>query len=254
MSQRYLFEADGLVKQYGSAASGRRGLHGASLTIPAAGRVALVGASGSGKTTLARCVAGHETPAGGRMRWHGETAWQGGAPWPPRRAIQLVYQDSPLAFNPRWSVSELLEEPLRLAKTPLAAPARGTRVKQWVERAGLDADVLPRTASEISGGQRQRLAVARALAVEELELLILDEPLSGLDAGAADALTALILDEQRSRGFALLYITHDLARVGELAATVAVIDAGVVVETAAVPRFFTAPVHAASRALIEAQL
>ena len=106
----------------------------------------------------------------GLIRLNGKTIWPGGV-WQPHRAIQLVRQDqdSPLAFNPRWRISELMEEPLLFAEAPLAAPARRARVAQWAESAGLDARALPRTASEISRGQRQRVARALALAVQELD-------------------------------------------------------------------------------------
>ncbi|MCC6537475.1 MAG: ATP-binding cassette domain-containing protein [Bryobacterales bacterium] len=252
MSHDLLFEGVGLVKQFPSAGA-PRGLNGASFAIPAEDSVALVGASGAGKTTLALCVAGHETPSQGRMSWRGEPVWPGRA-WQPRRAIQLVRQDSPLALHPNWRVRELLDEPLLLAQPREPADMRRASVERWANHAGLAARLLDRTAGEISGGQRQRVAMARALAVTELELLILDEPFSGLDDASAQTLTALVLNEQRARGFSLLYITHDLDQVGRLATTVAVMDAGAVVETAPAAQWFAAPAHPASRLLIGSRL
>lgn len=255
MSGTWLLEAVELTKCFGAYQRGgrRSALAGASLAIPAGGGVALVGASGSGKTTMALCLAGQETPSGGQIRYRGNTIWPARA-WQPRRSMQLVRQDSPLAFHPGWTLAELLEEPLLFARPALSGKERRAQVERWAESAGLDRPTLERTASQVSGGQRQRLAVARALAVDELELLLLDEPLPGLDAVAAAELTALVLHEQQARGFALLYITHDLARAGELASSVAVIHEGVIVETAPMPQFFAAPVHPASRLLIEARI
>jgi peptide/nickel transport system ATP-binding protein len=200
--------------------------------------VALTGRSGSGKSTLARCLAGLQTPT------TGEVWFTGGRPTP---RVQLVFQDSPMALNPRWTVADLLREPVALcgATEDVEALARGL---------GLAPETLARRAPEISGGQRQRVALARALAVPGLRVLILDEPFSGLDTETRVEMTARLDAEVQRRHLGIIYISHDLHAIARLASRVLVLDGGRLVYDAPVEEFLRAPRHPAGKALLEAAL
>jgi ABC-type dipeptide/oligopeptide/nickel transport system ATPase subunit len=207
------------------------------LTLQEGESVALVGRSGTGKSTLARCLAGLEPLTEGRL--------DGGG-----RAVQLVFQDSPLALPRQWTVAAILAEPLELAgqrETP-------RQLAERLEQVGLPPALLSRTAATLSGGERQRVALARTLAVPELRLLLLDEPFAGLDPSAAEGLAALLAEWRRRRGLGLLLITHDLAGARRLADRVLVMADGRIVETKPMAEFFDYAAHPASRALLEAML
>jgi peptide/nickel transport system ATP-binding protein len=161
-------------------------------------------------------------------------------------AVQLVFQDSPTALNPRWPVAELVAEPGRIA-------GREVDVEGLLRRVGLDGTVMGRRARELSGGQRQRVAVARALAAEGTRFLILDEPMAGLDQEAADGIEELLRGLQAG-GVGLVYISHDLARVRGLAGRVVVMAGGRVVEEREAGAFFADPASGEGRALVEAML
>jgi ABC-type dipeptide/oligopeptide/nickel transport system ATPase subunit len=204
---------------------------------------ALVGRSGSGKSSLARCLAGHEPLTEGALSG---TAVQGGSV----RGVQLVFQDSPLALNPRWSVAEILEEPARVCGRRESRTFLGRRL----EEAGLPADLLDRRPQQLSGGQRQRVAIARALAAHPLHALILDEPFAGLDSASAEHIQVLLWSLAVKRGLAVLWITHDLKRVCEAPGDVLAMEQGRIVERLSAREFAAAARHPASRALIDAML
>ena len=199
--------------------------------------VGLIGRSGAGKSTLARCLAGLEPLSQGELRSPAGL---------PRRAVQLIFQDSPAALNPAWTVAAILEEPLRLAGV-------AAHVGPLLTQVGLAEGLLGRRPRELSGGERRRVAIARALAVPELRVLILDEPFAGLDADAAQAIAALLSELRTRRQLALLLITHDLAAVRRLAGRLYVMAAGRFVEQLPAAELAAAR-HPESRLLIEAML
>lgn len=242
------FRIESLSKVY-PGGRGSAALVDATLELPPCSRTALVGRTGSGKTTLALCLAGMMEPSGGKIWRDNALSWPGR--WGPRRSVQLVRQDSPLALNPAWAVRELVAEPLRFQRRDSHFGIEEETL-QLARSVGLSEDCLRRRAEQLSGGQRQRVAVARALAVRDLELLILDEPLRGLDPASVEAMVALLLMIHEARRFSLLYITHDLECVRRIAGRVAVLSQGSVVETADVGEFFAEPRHPESRALVEA--
>lgn len=225
-------------------------LRGATLDIPRGECTALAGRNGAGKTSLALCLAGFEEPSGGRISRLGKQIWPGF--WHPRPEVQVIRQDSPLGFNPRWRAGEIIAEPLVLkGRAPKAVAAKIDDLAAFV---GLDLDCLRRRPAELSGGQRQRIALARALAVENLELLIADEPLRGLDDESATSVLARLQDAQRTRGFAMLYISHNFQEIRLVADHVAVMAEGQVVECAGCASFFAKPCHSESHLLLEAAL
>jgi peptide/nickel transport system ATP-binding protein len=188
--------------------------------------VALVGRSGSGKTTLARCIAGFETPDSGEVMLQGVSAQS--LKGRRRQQIQLLFQDTATSFNPRFTAEQIISEPLDLLEVG-SREERREKVIQGMQEVGLDVEAKSRPAAEFSGGQRQRLALARALVVQP-KLLILDEALSGLDVPLQSGMISLLLELQRKHNLAYLYISHDLNFVSLFAQQIVVMDQGRIVE------------------------
>jgi ABC-type glutathione transport system ATPase component len=204
--------------------------------------VAVLGRSGSGKSTLARCIAGFETPDSGEILF-------GAAKLRPPRVVQMIFQDAATSLNPRFTARQIVAEPLEIArwKTDLE---RTTRVLELMKEVGLDPDSASRLAGEFSGGQRQRLALARALAAEP-KLLILDEAFSGLDLPLQAQMVGLLMELQARHGLTYLYISHDLNFIQRFAQEIVVMDAGKIVERLA-PSQLAHASHPATRELVAA--
>jgi peptide/nickel transport system ATP-binding protein len=228
-----------------------RAVDGVSLTVGAGESVALVGESGCGKTTLARAVLGLEPLQGGAIRLHGEAVSAEGPSRALRRRVQAVFQDPYGSFNPRWRVEALVSEPFHLLDDPPRGRERRERVEAALADVGLspaDADKYPH---EFSGGQRQRLAIARALVIEP-ELIVLDEATSALDVSIRARILDLLADLATRRGLAYLFIAHDLALVRAVADRVYVMQAGRIVEHGPAERLFTSPTEAYTQSLLAA--
>lgn len=227
-------------------------LCGVSLSISPRTTLALVGESGSGKSTLGLCVACLERPTSGKI-------WFGGREITSpseenlrsvRPHIQLVFQDPANSLNPRWTASEIVTEPLLIQKR-FDKRERHERALALLERVGISCEKARQRPDEFSGGQRQRLAIARALALEP-KLLILDEALSALDCSVQAQIVNLLLELQSSLGLTYLFITHDLAMAAHLSDHVAVLDQGKIVETGPTEDIVRAPKHCVTQRLIAA--
>jgi peptide/nickel transport system ATP-binding protein len=213
---------------------------------------ALVGESGSGKTTLARILLGFEQADSGHIAIDGIDAGHLSreAQRQLRRKIQFVYQNPFASLDPRQTLFEIIEEPLKNFE-PLSPLTRRARVEAVAARVALAPELLTRTARELSGGQRQRVAIARALVLEPT-ILVLDEATSALDVTVQAQILALLQQLQQQLGLTYLFITHDLATVRRIAQSVTVLRAGQVVEYGEVNRLFNQPQHAYTRELIAA--
>jgi ABC-type oligopeptide transport system ATPase subunit len=223
-----------------------------SFTVSEGESFGLVGESGSGKTTAARCILRLTKPSAGEIRFDGEpiSSMSRHRLRKLRRSIQPVFQDPFASLNPRLPVGVSVAEPLVVHRIGSAA-SRRSRVEELLDQVGLDRSHLRRQPDELSGGQRQRIALARALALGP-RLVVLDEPVSALDASVGAQIVNLLMRLQRDLGLALLFITHDLRLVRHVTARVAVMRAGRIVETAATPAMFAAPRHPYTRTLLAA--
>jgi peptide/nickel transport system ATP-binding protein len=235
---------DGLVKDFRLRHAPRahrrlRAVDGVNLTLHRGECLALVGESGSGKSTVAKLILGLEKPTGGAIHRS-----------PGHRHLQVVFQDPYASLDPQFTVARTLAEPLAIHREG-NAKARAARVAELLGLVGLPPSVAGRYPSELSGGQRQRVAIARALALDP-EVLICDEAVSALDVVVQAQILDTLLDLRRRLGLSMLFITHDLAVVAEIADTVAVINHGRIVETGLVPEVFAHPADPYTRELLAA--
>ncbi len=233
-------------------------LSGFDMLLERGRNLALVGESGSGKTTVARLILRAERPDPGaliefrsREGTHEDvTALSGAGLKGYRRRAQMVFQDPYGALSPRMSVQDILTEPLRIHRIGTAAEQR-ERAAYLLRRVGLSPEHLGRFPYAFSGGQRQRIAIARALALEP-ELLVLDEPTSALDVSVQAEVLRLLRELRAELGLSYLFISHDLAMVGEIAERVMVMRQGRVVEEGPAADVLTDPRHPYTQALIAA--
>ncbi len=237
-----LLRTEGLTVTHG----GQHAVHDATLTIHAGERLAIVGRSGSGKSTLLRSLVGLERPAQGGI-WIDDTplAAQRGRHW--RRHLQWLMQDAGRSLDPRLTVTRCISE----ARAAHALPTDRQRVEQLLASVELPPSIADRHPHALSTGQRQRVALARALAVEP-RLLLLDEPLTGLDPVTAAAVAALLARVHAATGVATLTVLHDLAFATMVADRVIVMHHGAIVEDAPTAQLLSAPGHAVTRALYDA--
>jgi len=249
-----LLEARKVSRRYG----GRRRLLGGpwppvvavdrvSLALAAGEVLGLVGESGSGKTTLGRILCGLEAPTEGAVLLSGEPAPAGLARW---RRVQFVYADPQVSFNPRRRLGSALELPLeRLAG--LDRRTRAQRVTELLALVGLGPEYARRYPHQLSGGQLQRLALARSLAAQP-QVLVLDEPVSGLDVSLQAQILSLLADLKRRFGLTYLFSSHDLAVVERLCDRAAVMKDGRLVEAGSPSELFRAPQNPYTQTLVAA--
>jgi len=250
-----LLEIRDLVVEYAPRAAAdklTRAVDGVSMDIVRGETLALVGESGSGKTSLGRAVLRLVDVTAGTVRFAGDDvrALDGDGLRQFRRRAQIVFQDPKASLDPRMSVGDIVREGIDIhALAPRGAAE--LRVARLLEEVGLHAADATRFPHEFSGGERQRIAIARALAVEP-EFLVLDEAVSALDVLVRRHVLDLLATLQAARGLTYLFIAHDLAAVERIATRVAVMQRGRIVECAPTASLFGAPSSAAAQALLAA--
>ena len=248
-----LLKVDGLTKLY--RRRGARGrptiaaLRSVSFDLPRGVVYGLVGESGCGKTTLARCLLNLERPSSGRIIFDGiDLAGLSPKQWRSvRRRMQIVFQDPNSALNPKLNVRTSLGE--GLANNGINGDERRSRIDRAADLVGIPAAHLDRRPREFSGGQKQRLVIARALVMEP-EFLILDEPVSNLDVSIQAQIVNLLLDLSRELSLTYLFISHDLNLVAYLSDQVAVMYAGRIVEAGPTGTILEDPRHVYTRGLL----
>jgi oligopeptide transport system ATP-binding protein len=260
LSAAPLLEARDLRKTFVATAGGfsraaRRivAVDGVSLELAAGETLAIVGESGSGKTTLARLLMRLEEPDGGTIRFDGADflAARGAGRRALRREMQMVFQDPYASLDPRLSVEAQVGEPLEIHEAQLSRAARRARVVEAIEAVGLGVESLRRYPHEFSGGQRQRIGIARALVLRP-KLVVADEPVSALDVSVGAQILALLAQLQRTYELTYLIVSHSLPVVAQLAARIAVMQGGRVVETGPTEQILERPSHPYTQALVAA--
>jgi ABC-type glutathione transport system ATPase component len=257
-ASEFVLEARGLCKSYTQGKLWQKkfrrvALDNVFLALRPGETLALVGESGCGKTTLAMCLVGLEKPDAGEILLNGtslrllnksERILAG-------REIQLIFQDSAAALNPRMSALQIIEEPL-LIRGQHSLPARRQLAVEMMERVGISSNWKHRLPHEFSGGQRQRLAIARALVLQP-RVLVLDEVFVGLDLSIQGQIANMLIDLQVTNRLSYICISHDLALVSQIVDTIAVMHAGQIVEMASPQELFNRPQHFGTMALMSAR-
>ncbi len=254
-----LLEVRDLVKHYptkpglfGAAGAKVHAVDGVGFSIAGGETLGLVGESGCGKSTTGKLILRLQEPTSGEILWRGRHIDKLGAAEmrPVRRELQAVFQDPYSSLNPRIRAVDIVAEPLRNFEDLSPAAARD-RMAQLFERVGLRADQMVKYPFEFSGGQRQRLGIARALSVQP-KLIVCDEPVSALDVSVQAQVINLLMDLQREMHLSYLFVAHDLAVVEHISHRVAVMYLGKIVEIAPKKAIFTRPQHPYTEALLEA--
>lgn len=241
-----LLEASDVRVTYRVGARRLEAVRGVSLEVARGERVGLIGESGSGKSSLARALLGLQPLTAGTVRFDGQPMH--GAKPALRRRFQPVFQDVGAALDPRMRIREVLAEPFVIHDRPVD----DARLSALLEQVQLSAELLSRFPRELSVGQRQRVNLARALALEP-ELLLLDEPVSALDVSVQAQVLNLLATITTQRSLTLLVITHDLDVVAHLCTRVAVMYAGQLVESGPVAEVLEQPLHPYTKLLVESR-
>ena len=223
-----------------------------SLDVAAGETLGIVGESGCGKSTLARALL-NMVPCRGSVRWQGqEMVGASNAQWlRMRRQVQMVFQDPLASLDPRMTIGQIIAEPLRTHSPELSRKDTADKVASIMERVGLDARMINRYPHEFSGGQCQRIGIARALVLEP-KLVICDEPVSALDVSIQAQIINLLRSLQDQMGLALLFIAHDLAVVRHISHRVLVMYFGRSMETGSTDALYLQASHPYTRALLSA--
>jgi len=225
-----------------------RAVDGVSLDIYPGETFGLVGESGSGKSTIAYMAAGMERPTGGELKFRGENLYsqQGTRPQHLKKEIQIVFQDPGSSLNPRRTIQQILEVPLGIHQPHKNQMQELLRLLDLVE---LPASYLHKSPHMLSGGEKQIVAIARALATEP-SLIILDEPTSALDVSVQGKIINLLMRLQAEFDLTYLFITHDLSLMRNIASRVAILYLGKVAEVAPGAEFFERPEHPYTQMLL----
>jgi oligopeptide transport system ATP-binding protein len=243
LRRRSLFRRGGVV----------RAVDGVGFNLHKGETLGIVGESGCGKSTLARALVGLQPIRSGSLAYGAvdlatldEEAWR-----PYRRELQMVFQDPLASLDPRMTIGRCVAEPLQALLPELGAAERDARVRNMLERVGLSAAHVNRYPHEFSGGQCQRVGIARALVLRP-KVLVCDEPVSALDVSVQAQIVNLLGDLQREDGLSMIFIAHDLAVVRQISQRVLVMYLGKVMEQADRDALFAKPAHPYTRALLSA--
>jgi len=253
-----LLEVRGLKKHvpvrtglFGRVTGSVRAVDGVDLSLAQGETLGLVGESGSGKTTLGRCILRLIEPTSGQVRFEGRDvlAFDPRTMRAARREMQIIFQDPWSSLNPRMTIGSIVGEPFAIHKLARGDDRRA-QVAELLATVGMDASAMTKYPHEFSGGQRQRIGIARALALKP-RFIVADEPVSALDVSIQAQILNLLVDLQKQRGMAYLFIAHDLRIVEHITDRVAVMYLGRIVETAPTARLFASPMHPYTQLLLD---
>jgi oligopeptide/dipeptide ABC transporter ATP-binding protein len=251
-----LIAVQDLVKEFTLRRSFRpslriRAVNGVSFSIVKGETFGLVGESGCGKSTLGRTILRIYKPSSGTIQYSGAdiTELSGSALAPYRRRMQIIFQDPYASLNPAMQVRDIIAEPL-LLKNRLSAGDCDEQVRDMLLQVGMSADDMYKYPHEFSGGQHQRISIARALIVRP-EFILCDEPISALDVSIQAQVVNLLEDLQQEFGLTYLFVAHDLSMVRHISRRIAVMYRGEIVEIAAAGEIYEKPLHPYTRALLQ---
>ena len=230
-----------------------RAVDDVSLELRAGEALGVVGESGCGKSTLARAALMLLRPSSGQIVWMGRSleSLSGSELKSLRRDLQIVFQDPLASLDPRMTIGEIVEEPLRVHRRELGADARARSVAEMLTRVGIAPDLANRYPHEFSGGQCQRVGIARAMILKP-RFLVCDEPVSALDVSIQEQIITLLADLKRQFGVCILFVSHNLAVVRRLCERVLVLYLGRMMELALAATLYTHPKHPYTRTLLDA--
>jgi oligopeptide transport system ATP-binding protein len=230
-----------------------KAVHGMNLDLYTGETLGVVGESGCGKSTLARAILNLNPASSGSIRWQGkEMAGAPAAQWLAlRRDVQMIFQDPLASLNPRMTIAQIIAEPLRTHQPGLSNNETMARVRAIMDRVGLTPQQINRYPHEFSGGQCQRIGIARALILKP-KLIVCDEPVSSLDVSIQAQIINLLQELQQEMGLALIFIAHDLAVVRHISHRVMVMYLGRAMELAERDTLYTQPRHPYTQALLSA--
>ncbi len=275
-----LLEVKNLYKYFsvkGVKGPGVQAVENVSLFINKGETLGLVGESGCGKTTLGRTILRLHEPTSGQIIYNGETIYQGEYPFdrketgegksvlvkksvprakavdmfPMRRKMQIIFQDPAASLDPRMTVGEIIGEAIDIHGLCKTKAERSERIKELLDRVGLNTEHANRFPHEFSGGQQQRVGIARALAVEP-EFIVCDEPISALDVSIQSQVVNMLEDMQQDLGLTYLFIAHDLSVVRHISSRIGVMYLGSLVELAESYELNKNPLHPYSQTLLSA--
>ena len=248
-----LIETRQLEKYFYTARGAVHAVDGVNITIARGKTLGVVGESGCGKSTLGRTVLRLLEPTGGDVLYNGENilSYSKAQMKDMRRKMQIIFQDPFTSLNPRLSVSEIIAEPMIVTKTLPNRAEREAKIDHLMETVGLAERFVNTYPHELDGGRRQRIGIARALAVDP-EFIVCDEPVSALDVSIQAQILNLLMDLQENRGLTYMFVTHDLSVIKHISNHIAVMYLGQCVEFAETEELFSNPQHPYTQALLNA--
>lgn len=254
-----LLKVEGLAKSFDIAGGlfkaplKLKALSDVSFDVHAGETLGIVGESGSGKSTLGRCVLQLLTPDAGQVVWLGQDLTKLSERDMRRRRqdLQVIFQDPLASLNPRMTVGEIIADPLRILRPDVPSKERRARAVQMMQLVGLLPEMINRFPHEFSGGQAQRIGIARAL-ITEPKLIICDEPVSALDVSIQAQILNVLSDLKKELGLTLIFISHDLSVIRHVSDRVLVLYLGRIVELADAATLYETPRHPYTRALLTA--
>ena len=250
---RPLIETRDLKKYFKTPRGSLHAVDNVNLTISRGKTLGVVGESGCGKSTLGRTILRLIEPTGGEVLYNGENIlnYNKKQMLELRKKMQLIFQDPYASLNPRMTVSEIISEPIKVCKTLTNAKEIDEKVFELMETVGLAERFVNTYPHELDGGRRQRIGIARALALDP-EFIVCDEPVSALDVSIQAQILNLMMDLQDARGLTYMFITHDLSVVKHISTEIAVMYLGQCVERAPADELFENPLHPYTKALLSA--
>ena len=248
-----LIETRKLKKYFNTPKGELHAVDGVNLKIETGKTLGVVGESGCGKSTLGRTILRLVEPTGGEVLYKGENivGFNRKQMLEVRKDLQIIFQDPYSSLNPRLTVSEIIAEPIKVCRTITQKTELDNKVYELMETVGLAERLVNAYPHELDGGRRQRIGVARALALDP-QFIVCDEPVSALDVSIQAQILNLLMDLQEERGLTYMFITHDLSVVKHISQDIAVMYLGQCVERSFSEELFKNPLHPYTQALLDA--